>query len=153
MKIKVLIVFVALFLLSALATAAVTYGRFFARFVAMDAQVKSIEQSKKAVKNGIDVCIEATRMRVRDRVRNISEIRLAASTWHGDSQVIVVNGFARTVNDDVPVNAEFSRCASGYTLAVITIGNITSVGDQIEYERVQQIMSETSESRTADSKP
>lgn len=117
---------------------------------------KQIEQNKRAerrLQDSIDLCISSTRSRVRDHVRISKDIRLGGSTWHGDARVIVVSGFARTAKDDVPVNAEFSRCASGYTLAAITIGATTSVGDEIEYERVKKIMSETIASKTAGSAP
>lgn len=85
-------------------------------------------------------CKTSVRWAVRDVLRGSPEIRIGANFWNGDERVVVVAGFARTATEDVQINAEFSKCASGYQMAVYTIGSTTRVRDEIEHERIKGIM-------------
>lgn len=140
---RIAIVFLATFGICVLT--AVGFGiRYQIKYGAADQarqQAEYLQKKEAKRKNDIfEICVTQIRWRVRDEVRRYEEIRLAANFWDGDERVVVVSGFARTVKGDIPVMAELSKCASGYRVAAYTIGDKTTIGDDVEYARTQEIM-------------
>lgn len=85
-------------------------------------------------------CITSVRYMVRDETRG-SDLRLGAAFWNGnDERIVLVSGFARTRTSDIPVVAELSKCATGYTIARYAIGSESHIRDEVEHKRITEIM-------------
>lgn len=140
---KVLAIIIAVLVFVAVVPGVLGVGTFlYFRTSINDAQakVRQSERAKMHKDSAFDGCLYYTRSMARDVLRGNHDIRVGAAYWNGDERVIVVSGFARTPNGDQPINAEFSKCVSGYTCAAYTIGHETRVVDDIEYKRIQELM-------------